>query len=413
MTPSASGDVGERVAGADHLHRQSRRPGCEHRVDHLGYVVRGQHVLRMGRAQPATSWSRCSWTEIRQPRARRWTRVGRRRPAVRTAPRRRRSAPPRRTPVRCRGRRSGSRPATRPARCRRRARSGGAHRLVEPGAGRDSSISENRAMIVGRDREARRRTAATRHRPEVRQERGRRHRHGERQQRRGRTGAIVVTLPRDRAREHPRQQAAQRQTAEHQTGDRLVPVRRPRTRPWPPRVAPNRLPQRRCGERQRDAAAAHGIGARSAGSWSRGCAGGSVPRWAARPRVPTVPTTTAAASPATGARRRGQERDQGRTGHEDDLVGDALDREGGVPLARVGQQVRPAGADASSPIWGHRRPGDDSRQERPRHRPVLDDGEPIITLPRREDHRVDEQHAALAEPVGQPAVRDRDRPRCR
>ena len=115
-----------------------------------------------------------------------------------------------------------------------------------------------------------------------------------------------------------------------------------------------------------------------------------------------------------GLRRvdRGQEGDQGGAGDEHDLVGDALDREGGVPLGVGVEQVGPAAADQGAdrrdrrPATAASRCGQGSAQSS-----VIE----TIIRPsvEREQHGVDVQHPRLSEPVDQPALRDRRTRRCR
>ena len=66
----------------------------------------------------------------------------------------------------------------------------------------------------------------------------------------------------------------------------------------PPNIRPSATQTTVSGARVRQ-----GSGTRGPAARSTGCAGGSVPRWAANARLPPTPATTVAAMPATGSTR--------------------------------------------------------------------------------------------------------------
>ena len=130
---------------------------------------------------------------------------------------------------------------------------------------------------------------------------------------------------------------------------------------------------------------------------------------AARPTVPTVPTATAATQARLRGERGGQEGDQRRAGHEHDLVGDALGRERGVPFAGDRRAGGPSGLRTMVPIWGIAAPASAAPDVGPRQSPSPRRSRRSSgPLAQREGDRVDVQHPALAEPVRQPSVRDRE-----
>ena len=121
--------------------------------------------------------------------------------------------------------------------------------------------------------------------------------------------------------------------------------RRRRRRPWPPPARRTGCPAPTAPD-GRAAPAAPTASGRGPSDGRAGAAGGCGAALQ-RPARPCrgCPTTTATTQPGLRRAGRGQERHQRRTGDEDDLVGDALDRERGVPLASSVEQVRPAGPD--------------------------------------------------------------------
>ena len=112
--------------------------------------------------------------------------------------------------------------------------------------------------------------------------------------------------------------------------------------------------------------------------------------------------------PGERVHRGGQRGHQGRADDEDHLVDHRLEGEGGEEVALVLDQVRPAGphggADLGQPGTGH-----GGEQVRPRRRPPRLDGGHHPDQPEGEEARRHRQHPALAEPVDEPRLEDRER----
>src|SRR4029077_9706312 len=277
------GDRGERVAGADHLHRPPGGPGRDHRVGHLGDVARGQHVLRMDRDQPAPVRPGAHGRRIGAPGspvagAARLRSTASSPDSAAIAPlstatpyagalpwssiRKPASAAP------------GAMPAPSPVWRSPRA-------SVSRERGAISSIAENSAMIVGEIAKP-----ATNSRPPIVQRFGtngvgsiaRVSARAPTQNRR-----IVVTFHAIAPVSTPERRLPSAQTASSTPEITVCPFSSANAT-VATSVAPNSDPSA-APPSARGLSRSQGIGARWAGSGERGCGGGSVPRWAARPRV--------------------------------------------------------------------------------------------------------------------------------